>query len=515
MTAELAGKEPLESVLADPPGEPPVTGSDAVGDAGMGRRVAGNSFWLIGQPLLLNVLSIVSTGYIARKLGANDYGAFNLGFAQIALFNPLCHLGLRQVSIRAIAEERDRAEEVACSVLAVRLMLTALAAVAAFIWLSLPMYGMTTRIIGAAAVVSMVCSSLGSVAVDMFNGLERPRVAAQWQIVGGVVLTVLSVLALLAGLGLAGFVAAYVLGNALQLVLLLRAARQPFPALWPCWHRGSMKTLLLQARPFAVLAMLRCVTYIEAVDIMFLGALWGPAAVGPYSAAMGLMSRLLQVPEGIAGATYPAVASGYANHRREVEATVWRYMLNVVLLTAPVALCISFTAPTILWILFGKQYLSAATALRIGAWMLPLWGLNHMIRQSLAAVHEQDLVLKYSLFSGVLLFGLFALFIPRFGMAGTAAASIAREAIMLGLYLRPFCRHFRRPAQRLTLSRTGVALAVMLIPLGLMELHYGHVQAVLASGVAMAVYAAAALALRLVDVAALPLGRLRRLVGQG
>ena len=49
--------------MTEPPPAEPSQGT------GMSRRGAGNSLWLIAQPLLLNAISIVSTGYIARKLG--------------------------------------------------------------------------------------------------------------------------------------------------------------------------------------------------------------------------------------------------------------------------------------------------------------------------------------------------------------------------------------------------------------------------------------------------------------
>ena len=36
-------------------------------DEGVTRRVARNSLWLIAQPLLLNAISVLSTGYLARR----------------------------------------------------------------------------------------------------------------------------------------------------------------------------------------------------------------------------------------------------------------------------------------------------------------------------------------------------------------------------------------------------------------------------------------------------------------
>jgi PST family polysaccharide transporter len=466
---------------------------------GMAGRVAGNSLWLIFPPLLLQVLSVLSNAYIARKLGAVDYGQFSLGFAQVALFSPVCNLGLRAVAVRAIAQDRAHAREIAAAVLALRLLFTALATLLSLAWLCTPTYSLTTRLIGLAAVASMIFASLGVVPVDLFQGHERPRLAARPQILGGLSLTLLSVLALAAGLGLPGFVAAYVLGAAIQATLLIRTACREFFPLLPRWDWPAIKGLLRQLRPFALLSLMSSVTDAPLLDVLVLGAIYGPSSVGPYSAAIGLIARLLMIPQGVADAAYPAVAFEDRRGREAVEPAIRRCVTLLLVVTAPLALCLTLAAPTVLWLLYGSQYLSAAPALQVAAWLLPLTGLSYLIRECLSAVHRQGSVVVLNVLSVVVLGALCWLLIPRFGPLGAALAGVGRELVMLTFWLAALAREFRRPVAWPDLARLALALAALSLPFALATLAPGHLTTVAASAACFVAYAVAALKLGLVE----------------
>jgi O-antigen/teichoic acid export membrane protein len=398
-----------------------------------------------------------------------------------------------------MAENRDEAAQTARSFLALRLLLTTFSVLCALGWLTLPISDVRTRLIGLAAVFSMTCASLGSMAIDICTGYERPRVAAQAQLAGGLILTALSVIVLMLGWGLTGFVAAYVIGALVQAVLLIGAVRRQLFFPRPEWKWNRMRALLREARPFALLTLLHPITHAEAIDLIVLGFISSPVVVGSYAAAKGLISRLIMVPEGIITAMYPAVANGYRQNREDVERMVWRYVVNLLLVTAPLALCLCFSAPTVLRLLFGEQYLLGDNALRIAAWFLPLWGLNHIMRQCLTAIRQQNAVLRLTLLSGLVLCGLYAVLIPVFGITGAAAASVLREGLMLGLWLRLFSHHFGAPRLLRELGRLVCALGIMTLPFSLLLICQDAAITITAAALACACYIQALLMLKLAD----------------
>ncbi|MFN3652672.1 MAG: flippase [Armatimonadota bacterium] len=481
------------------------------GSKGLAQRVAGNSAWLIARPLLLNVISIASTGYIARKLGAGDYGTFNLGFAQVALFVPLCSLGLRGVAVRAVAQDREHAREIISAVAGLRLLTTLAAALLALAWLFISPYSAATRMIGVAAIASMICTACGYSPIDLFQGFERSRLAVMPQIVGGLALTGLSVLALVLGFGLAGFTVAYVLGAVLQLVLLLAAARKHYFPIVPSWDPPRYRQLLLQARAFALIGVVGVWTQPAVLDVMILAALLGDHAVGPYAAAIGLLGRLLIVPLGIGDALYPAVAHGYAQDRAEVESGVRRCFTTLALVTVPISVWLSFAAPTVLWLLFGSEYVSAAPALAVAGWLLPVAGLGYALRECLSAVHLQGISARLWALGGVLTVVLLGLLIPPFGATGAALALLGQELVLLPISALYFARQFQRPVSTGDLGRVALAGALFAAPLAAAATHYSHLGITAASFAGAALYGAAVVWLGLVDLRELPVvGRLLR-----
>ena len=67
-------------------------------------RIIKNSFLLVSQQLMLNIVSIFSIGYVARYLGQLDYGKFVFAFSFINLFLPFTNFGIGAVITREMTE---------------------------------------------------------------------------------------------------------------------------------------------------------------------------------------------------------------------------------------------------------------------------------------------------------------------------------------------------------------------------------------------------------------------------
>jgi O-antigen/teichoic acid export membrane protein len=97
--------------------------------------VARNSVWLIAQPLIMGITSLVVTALVARHLGTNDYGVLLLLLSYAALFSPISNLGLRPYSVREIAASRERALEIVEDMLVLRFSLALVAVIIVAIYL--------------------------------------------------------------------------------------------------------------------------------------------------------------------------------------------------------------------------------------------------------------------------------------------------------------------------------------------------------------------------------------------
>jgi O-antigen/teichoic acid export membrane protein len=309
--------------------------------------------------------------------------------------------------------------------------------------------------------LTVASQSLG----DYFRGFERMRPVAVADMIGGLALTGLSVLALALGYGLRGFVLAYLAGAAISLLVVLGLTLRAFG--WPRirFEWPVARDLLLQARPFFLMQLVTGVTDRPVLDIIILNWVMGEGVVGPYAAVALLVNRLGVIPEGVTNALFPAVANGYRERRAEVEATVRKALLYLLLLTLPIAAAVSFLAPTVVRVLFGPAYGDGAQVLATLIWVVPLLGPNLLMYDCLSAVRRQNVAAAITLAGGLIQIALYLVFIPMYGPMGAAGSTLAREALLFGVLWREMRRSFSEPVPFALLRRAGPAFAAMALPM--------------------------------------------------
>jgi PST family polysaccharide transporter len=427
------------------------------------RTVAKNTAWAVLQPLLMNVLSLAATGYIARKLGVVEYGQFNLGYAFVAMFAPLTNLGLRALAIRHVAANRDQAAEYLGKVLVLRLILALV--VAGIAALAIPLSGGTghTRDVILIAIVGMIVTTLGGVLSDGFEAYELMRSTSLARFAGGLLLTIASVAALYFGGGIREMAVAYILGPVCTLVLLWYWSRgKPFHPR-PGWDLPEFWQMLRQASPFFLIALLDVIC--TRIDVLVLARALGGADLGSYTAAMNLVDRSMVLCDGAATALLPAIAHLHAQAPESAVPLLRKFALWLLLASLPVAVVTTATSGLVVHVLYGPGYGGAAAILAVAIWRLPIACLTALQSQTLLAVHRQDLVLRTGTVGMAISLVLLWPMVHWFGPIGAAWVMLLRHIISFVLRLEPMARQFPRLWPWPQMARVAAALALMWVPL--------------------------------------------------
>jgi O-antigen/teichoic acid export membrane protein len=472
------------------------------------RTVAKNTAWAVLQPLLMNVLSLAATGYIARQLGVAEYGRFNLGYAFVAMFAPLTNLGLRSLTIRHVAANRDSAAEYLGRVLVLRLILSFV--VAAVTVAAIPLSGGSghTRDVIIIAAIGMIVTTLGGVLTDGFQAFEQMRPTSLASMAGGVLLTVASVVALYFGGGIREMALAYLLGPICTLALLwVWCRRKPFLPK-PVWDRPGSWAMLRLASPFFLITLLDVVS--TRIDILVLARVLGEHGLGSYTAATSLVDRAMVLCDGAATALLPAISHLNAQSPGAAVPLLRKFALWLLLASLPVAVATTALSGIVVHVLFGPGYGAAAAILAIAIWRLPLTCLTALQGQSLLAIDRQDLVLRTGAIAMVVSIALIWPLVHWFGPAGAAWALLLRPIVAFVLRLAPMARTFPNLWPWPQLTRVAAALALMWFPLAFVSPARLNLEAgglILASGT---LYAAMLMLMRVDPVPAL----LERVLGR-
>ena len=363
-------------------------------------RVLKNTFVMTVQPLLLNVISLFAIAYIARMLGAADFGVFNLAILFSSLFYPLGILGLQNLMIRDISSIRDQRDAVReyvgkglplrASIILFTMVLLIVSA------LCMNYSGRVTQAICFAGII-LAFQLLSESICDIFSGFERMEFTAFTLLVSGLTLTGLSVLQLYLGQGLFGVLGAYAVGQflgwivaILLMVKLISTVR--FEVDFAYWKEKARKGLPFVGTSLMWAAIMR-------LDTLFLSKIATAENLGYYMTGMLLVTKINIIPEALSSAIYSAVANLYSRKQNSEIQSIYRKFLTLSLLFAlPICVETTFFSADIISLIFGVQYGEASFILRCGIWALLLRCVIFIQFAVLAASHNEiNLTKAYSM----------------------------------------------------------------------------------------------------------------------
>jgi O-antigen/teichoic acid export membrane protein len=187
----------------------------------------------------------------------------------------------------------------------------------------------------------------------------------------------------------------------------------------------------------------------------------GDRVVGWYTAAYTVVGAL-QIPAWmLAIALGPVFARTHLRDPPAFAAT-WHEGLRIVTVIAlPLALVVCLLAGGVVQELYGRAFARAGDALAILVWSTPILAWNMVVAAALRGARREHLLTAVTGAGAALNVGLNLWAIPRFGMEGAAAVTVATEAAVLLALAASAIRGETVTVPRLPLARIIAALAAL------------------------------------------------------
>ena len=96
-------------------------------------KIIKNSFWLVLSTVIQMIISLVINMFVARYLGAANYGILNYGLSFVNFFLGVCTLGLDSIIIKYLVSEKDNQGKVLGTSIVMRLLSSLLAIILIFL----------------------------------------------------------------------------------------------------------------------------------------------------------------------------------------------------------------------------------------------------------------------------------------------------------------------------------------------------------------------------------------------
>lgn len=392
------------------------------------------------QPVVLNVISIFVVGYIANKLGQDDYGKFVLAFSFVALFMPICTLGLRSVAVREMASDRENAPAMFGKYFVLRFFLSAIAYATLVLVVNSLQYPAITKIIIYIAGLNLFFKTAATTLFDKFQAFEKMKYIAYSNLLSGALLTLFSVIVIYLGYRLVGITIVYVAGSLVLVIAIAIYHKLFFGAFRNSIDFSFWRKNIRMGIPFFLSALLWMVNM--RICIILLSKMTDDASVGVYGAAFNIVSKLYVFPDSIGTAIFPTIALLYAQkNMEELDGLCEKFFRYILLIGLPFSVGIGLLSPQIIHLIYGAEYANSSVVLGILACGIPFLFMIGLFGFALGAVHLQVRALKANIIATIFNVIVTVILIPRLQENGAAVGFSVSQLVTSSLmfyYFRKF-----------------------------------------------------------------------------
>jgi len=354
-------------------------------------RVAKNTTYLTVALVGQKVLSFLYILLLARLLGVANTGDLFSSISFIGLFSVFIDVGLTQPFIRQTARDRRQGEEDIHSIIAVK-MITGIIAAVVMLGLveylgSIGRFSTNISFLRLAAII-MIIDSFVITLYGYLRGIERLEYESLGIILHRVAIMLFGIVGLQLGAPPIMSMFALLAGSLSNVAFVTFQLWKRGLSWWPRWNWKPIRRLLILALPFA-LAHLSSAVY-STSDTILLQIYGGRHDVGLYATAAKIMSAFAQIfPVALVAAIFPAMSSAFTKDPARLS-QIFRDSLSYLLIVAmPLSVVITFLAPQIMLLGWGKVWVEAAWPLRVLSIGLLFTFLQYPIGSLLNAVNKQ------------------------------------------------------------------------------------------------------------------------------
>jgi O-antigen/teichoic acid export membrane protein len=437
------------------------------------------------------LLSVLSAALLTRHLGVSRFGQYTTAISVATVTGSLTDAGVTSLATREFAQRRgvDR-DQLMRDLLGLRVAITAIAVLLATIFAVAAHYE-SERLIGTAlAAAGLGLMSIQTTTAVPLAVLLRLGQVTLLELLRQALLVGLIVVLILAGAGLLPLLAANVPVGVFALVLTGWLVRDQMP-LRPTLRPAAWARLLRTTITFSLATGVGAAYVFAAQILTSLAA--SPHQNGIFAASFRVFAVVATSGGLIAASAFPILARAARDDHDRLAYAIQRLFEVLLLIGVAVGVATVTGAHTIIAIIAGHAYASAAGVLRIEAlamvasFMLATWG------YALISLHRHRALVWANALALAAAVSLTLLLAPGMGARGSAIASVCAEWLLnVGYALALWRAH---PQLRPSLGSVPRIVAAAVPALAVMLLGLPDAVQMI---VALAVYAGAVVLLRAV-----------------
>lgn len=405
------------------------------------NRVLKNATWIIACKIVQSILSFVIGTLTVRYLGPTNYGVITYVVSVISFLLPIMRLGLNNTLVKEFVINPNNEGEILGTALILNIISSFFCMVGAIAFVSIANAGERETIIVCALYSLVLLFQATEMTMYWFQSKLLSKYPSIATLIAYVVVAIYKVYLLITGKSVVWFAISYVLDYFLiSIILLVIYKKLSNQKLSVNWNIGRQ---MLSRSKYYIIPSLMVIVF-QHTDRIMLKLMDGDIETGLFSAAITCSGMTGFVFHAIADSARTVILEAKERTQELYERKVVQLYSIITAFALAQSICMTILAKPIIYLLYGKAYLSAVPILRLVVWY-DTFGYYSAVRNIwILAEEKQKHLTKINVVGALANVVLNACLIPVLGGIGAAIASVVSQFftnVMIGFIYKPLRRN--------------------------------------------------------------------------
>jgi O-antigen/teichoic acid export membrane protein len=400
---------------------------------GVKQTIFKNTFWLAAADGITRFLKLILIIYVARILGATDYGRFNFALAFVGLFAFFSDLGISSITTRELSQDKEKEKEFS-SIISLKLLLVIGTLILILIgsFFITPDY-LNRKLIWILGLFSVV-EGFSVIIFAFIQARQKMEYQAWTRILEALVVTAAGFFVILNFPSVVNLSYSYLFASLVALIFILIFFHFRISPLKISFQKSIWKRILSLSWPLAIAGVFGVIyTNTDSVMMGYFGQI---TQTGWYNAAQKITNAVMIIPGLISVSFFPVLSKFLIESKEKLQKT-WNYYFELMIFfAAPIVAGGILFAPRIIDFVYDPSYLPSILAFQMLIIMTGIGFLCSPFSQALIVAHQQKKLFWITLLGAIINVILNSILIPKYSLYGAAAATVVTIFLILILLFR-------------------------------------------------------------------------------
>jgi len=392
-----------------------------------------NTFWLSVAEGVTRFLKLILIIYVARILGATEYGKFNFALASVSLFATFFDLGLSQITTRELSRDKESEKEFS-SLLSLKILLSLgtliLIFIGSFFITSDPIIRKLIWILGLDAIIG----GFGWIISAFFQARQKMEYQAMTKILEAILITAVGFFVIFYFPSVINLSYSYLFAGFTALIFILIFFHFKVSPLKISWQKSTWQRFLSLSWPLALIGIFGGIC--GQADSVMMGHLGQITQTGWYNAAYKIIGIILIPAALIPQSFFPALSLAFKESKEKLQRICNYFMDSMIFLAVPIVVGGVALAPRIIDSIYGPSYFPSILAFQILILVAGISFIAAPFGQILIVANQQKKLCWITLTGAITNVILNLILIPKHSLYGAAATSVFTSVLIFFLLFR-------------------------------------------------------------------------------